>query len=66
MYIYVDVVFCINIIMNTIILLTTAWLARISYVWWRVLLAAAWGAVYVIGGVMPQLALFYTPVFKLV
>lgn len=66
MYIYADVVFIVNLMMNTLILLLTAWLARISYIWWRILAASSLGSIYVIGGVMPELAIFYTPIFKLI
>lgn len=65
MSIYVDVVFFINMIMNIVILLITTWLARFSIVWWRVLLAACWGAVYVIFSMLPQLSLLYSPLAKL-
>lgn len=65
MYIYVDVLFCVNVIMNAIILLITAWLARISFAWVRIVLAACWGALYVIGGALPELAFLYSPIIKL-
>lgn len=60
MYIYVDILFAINLIMNGLILLLTAWVARVQYRWWRVLMASVAGAVYVIAGVLPQLQFFYT------
>ncbi|MGI6093614.1 MAG: sigma-E processing peptidase SpoIIGA [Veillonellaceae bacterium] len=65
MYVYVDVLLCVNVIMNTILLIITAWLARISFAWWRVILAACLGALYVIGGALLEFAIFYTPIFKL-
>lgn len=65
MYIYVDVLFCVNVVMNTIILIITAWLVRTSFAWWRVTFAACLGALYVIGGAIQELSMFYTPLFKL-
>jgi len=53
MYVYADVVFVINIMMNSIILLLTAWIARVNYKLWRILLAAAVGSCYVLVGILP-------------
>lgn len=66
MYVYVDIILAINVSMNMIILLLTAWVGRIPYTWWRVLLAAAWGAAYVVAGARPELAFFYTVPLKLI
>lgn len=66
MYVYVDIILAINVCMNTILLLLTAWVGRITYTWWRVLLAAVWGAAYVVVGARPELAFFYTVPLKLI
>lgn len=60
MYVYVDILFVVNLIMNSIILLLTAWVARVPYVRWRLVLASLAGSVYVIAGVLPQLNFIYT------
>jgi len=65
MYIYIDVVIILNIVMNSIILLLTAWAAGIEYQLWRLFLAAALGGVYVLGGISPALTFFYSGPIKL-
>jgi len=66
MYVYADLVIMINLAMNTMILLLTAVAAGIGYKFWRVLLAAALGGIYALGGVMPELSALYTAGAKLV
>lgn len=66
MYIYVDILFAVNLIMNTLILLLTAWVTRAHYVWWRLIVASFVGSVYAIAGVLPQLGFFYTVPCKFV
>lgn len=56
MRIYVDVIFLINFVMNSIILLLTAWTAGISYKWGRLLFAAAAGSFYMIGEMVADLS----------
>jgi len=53
MYVYADVVFFVNIIMNGIILLLTAWITSVTYKVWRILLAATIGSFYVLVGIAP-------------
>lgn len=65
MNVYVDVLLLVNIVMNSIILLLTAWAAGISYKVWRILVAAGLGGVYVVSGVWPQLMYFHSAPFKL-
>lgn len=64
MYIYVDIVLIINIIMNSIILLLTAWTMRVGYKTWRLLAAASAGALYVLAGLLFQAPLLFEPLFK--
>ncbi|VBB06211.1 sporulation factor spoiiga [Lucifera butyrica] len=64
MYVYVDTLLLLNLIMNSIILFITAWVSNIAYVWWRILLSAFCGAIYVLFGVLPQTAVFYSPLAK--
>lgn len=56
MCIYVDVIFLINLAMNSIILLLTAWTAGIPYKWRRLLLAAAGGSFYMICEIVADLS----------
>ncbi len=65
MDIYIDVVFFMNIIMNSVILFLTACAAGLDYKWWRLLATAGFGSIYVLCGVLPQLWIIYTAPFKL-
>lgn len=66
MNVYADVVFIINIIMNSIILLLTAWISSTHYKLWRVLVAAAVGSCYVLVSIMPGLMIINHVLFKLI
>jgi stage II sporulation protein GA (sporulation sigma-E factor processing peptidase) len=63
-YIYADVVFIINIIMNSIILALTAWIAGITFKIWRILLAAAVGSCYVLVAMLPTMEISHTIIVK--
>ncbi len=64
MAIYADMLFFINIIMNSIILLLTAWAAGIPYQLWRILMAATVGSAYVLAGLLPSMSLTHHPLGK--
>ena len=64
MAIYADMLFFINIIMNSIILLLTAWAAGIPYQFWRILMAATVGSAYVLAGLLPSMSLTHHPLGK--
>jgi stage II sporulation protein GA (sporulation sigma-E factor processing peptidase) len=64
MYVYADVIFIINIIMNSTILLLTAWTAGINYKLWRIILAGAVGSCYVLAGLLPGMMMIYQPLCK--
>lgn len=66
MYIYADVVFIINIIMNSTILLLTAWTAGIHYKLWRIVVAGAIGSCYVLAGMLPGMLVIYHPLYKVI
>jgi stage II sporulation protein GA (sporulation sigma-E factor processing peptidase) len=59
MIIYADVLLLINIIINSIILVLTAWITGTAYRWWRILLASLLGGIYVLGGGLPQFSCLY-------
>jgi stage II sporulation protein GA (sporulation sigma-E factor processing peptidase) len=65
-YIYADVVFIINLIMNSIILILTAWITGITYKIWRIVLAAAVGSCYVLVAMLPIAGIFHTIIIKII
>ncbi len=66
MYIYADVLFIINIMMNSMILMLTAWTVGATYKVWRIILAAAVGGCYVLVGMLPSMEFCHTASAKLV
>ena len=64
MYIYADMVFMINLIMNSIILLLTAWSAGINYKLWRIMIAATLGSCYVLVGLLPGMIMAHYVLVK--
>lgn len=64
MYIYADVIFIINMVMNGIILVLTAWTSGVTYKIWRIILAAAVGSCYVLVSMLPAMGIFHTIVAK--
>lgn len=66
MSIYADVVLFINFVMNTVILVLTAYAAGISFKWKRILVTAIVGGVYTLAGVFPNMAILYSIPGKLV
>jgi stage II sporulation protein GA (sporulation sigma-E factor processing peptidase) len=65
MYIYIDMLFFLNLSMNMIILMLTAQAAGVAWRWHRITLAAAAGSLYAVGAVLPELALLYSLPVKL-
>ena len=65
MQIYGDVVLLINILVNSILFLLTAWGTGISYSLWRIFAAAAAGSVYSLAEVFIDFGLLYTIPAKL-
>lgn len=59
MKIYADVIFLLNFIMNSLVLLVTAYISGVGWKLWRVFLAAAIGAFYVLGEWLPFLSVLY-------
>jgi len=64
MYIYADVFLALNIILNSAILVLTAWTAGMVLNNWRVLAAAVLGSVYAFGEVTTLAGVLYTPLAK--
>ena len=65
MYVYADVIFIINIIMNSTILLLTAWTAGIRYKLWRIIIGGIIGSCYLLIGMLPGITI-YQPVCKVI
>lgn len=65
MSVYADVVLAINFIMNSTILVLTAYLAGFPIRWRRILPTAVIGSIYALGGVFPEISLLYTIAGKL-
>ncbi len=60
MYIYADMILLVNCIMNSVILVLTAYAAGISFNWKRLLLTALLGGVYSLAGVFPEMTMLYS------
>lgn len=66
MSVYIDVLFGLNIMMNSIILILTALAAGIAYKKWRILAAACLGGGFVVSGVWPEFVFLHSAPAKLV
>lgn len=65
MKIYADVIFLLNFIMNSLVLVVTAYAIGMRWKLWRILLSAAVGALYVLGEWIPALNFLYSVPTKL-
>ncbi|MDU2066614.1 MAG: sigma-E processing peptidase SpoIIGA, partial [Sporomusaceae bacterium] len=66
MIIYFDELLLLNFVLNSLILFFTAWVSGAPFLPVRAFGAALLGSVYSLGEVLPQLALLYEPLSKLV
>jgi len=66
MYIYADMVFIINLMMNSVILLLTAWISGVNYKLWRIVLAATVGSCYVLVSLLPGIIIVDHVLFKVI
>lgn len=60
MVVYADLIFLLNFVMDTAILIVTAKTRKLPVVWWRLALSAAIGASYVVLMFVPALSVLYT------
>ncbi len=60
MVVYVDLLFLINLLIDGALLLVTAWTMKSAYRLWRLLAAAALGALYVVLIVFPSVSFLYS------
>lgn len=65
MIVYLDLVFLTNLLIDAALLRMTAWSRRLSFRWWRLVLAAALGALYVVMIFVPSLSFLFTTLIKL-
>jgi stage II sporulation protein GA (sporulation sigma-E factor processing peptidase) len=62
--VYLDLVFLANLLIDAALLRMTAWTRRLSFNWWRVLLASMIGAMYVVMIFAPALSFLFTTLMK--
>lgn len=65
-YVYADVTFLINLLMDLVILWTTAKLAGLRIVYQRIIMASLLGAIYAVGYLFPHLACWYQLPIKII
>ncbi len=65
MIVYLDLVFLTNLLIDAALLRLTAWSRRLSFRWWRLSLAAALGAMYVVMIFVPSMSFLFTTFVKL-
>ncbi|WP_258171187.1 sigma-E processing peptidase SpoIIGA [Paenibacillus sp. R14(2021)] len=63
--VYIDVYFLVNLLIDGSNLLLTAWVRSVRAKWWRILLAAAAGAMYAVMIIFPPLSFLFTIVIKI-
>ncbi|MDP4096928.1 sigma-E processing peptidase SpoIIGA [Paenibacillus sp. P96] len=64
MVVYIDLIFLTNLLIDAVLLLVTAWMRKLRPAWWKLLLSAALGAMYVVMMFIPQLSFMFTFLIK--
>jgi stage II sporulation protein GA (sporulation sigma-E factor processing peptidase) len=64
MVVYIDLIFIVNLLIDVIVLWLTGWMRKIKAPWWRIILSAFLGALYVIMMFVPELTFMYTFLIK--
>ncbi|AOZ91669.1 sigma-E processing peptidase SpoIIGA [Paenibacillus crassostreae] len=64
MVVYIDLIFIVNLLIDAIVIWLTGWMRKIRVPWWRILLSALLGALYVIMMFVPDLSFMYTFLIK--
>ncbi|SET63509.1 sigma-E processing peptidase SpoIIGA [Paenibacillus sp. NFR01] len=62
--VYIDLIFAANLVIDGILLWLSAWLVKIKVSWWRLVLSAFVGAMYVVMMFVPELSFLYTFLVK--
>lgn len=65
MIVYLDLVFLTNLFIDAALLRMTAWSRRLTFRWWRLVLASAVGALYVVMLFVPSPSFLFTTLIKL-
>lgn len=64
MIIYIDLIFLVNLFIDAVVLVITAWMRKLRPVWWRTLMSAFIGALYVVMMFVPELSFLFTFLIK--
>ncbi|HEY2493941.1 MAG TPA: sigma-E processing peptidase SpoIIGA, partial [Paenibacillus sp.] len=64
MIVYIDLIFMTNLLIDGSLLWLTGWMRKITMQWWRLLLSAVVGALYVMMMFVPQLSFMFTFLIK--
>ncbi len=62
--VYIDLIFAANLLIDGILLWLTGWLVKLKVSWWRLILSALVGALYVVMMFVPELSFLYTFLIK--
>lgn len=64
MILYIDLIFLSNFLIDGALLLSTAWVRKLSVPFWRIAVSAAFGALYVVMMLFPPLSFLFTLLLK--
>ncbi|ASA26449.1 sigma-E processing peptidase SpoIIGA [Paenibacillus donghaensis] len=64
MVVYIDLIFAANLLIDGVLLWLTGWLVKLRVSWWRLVLSAVIGALYVVMMFVPELSFLYTFLIK--
>lgn len=64
MIVYIDIIFFVNVIIDALLLWTTAWTRKATFAWWRLGVSSAVGGLYVVLLFFPALSFLYTFIVK--
>ncbi|MCL6604131.1 MAG: sigma-E processing peptidase SpoIIGA [Paenibacillus sp.] len=64
MVVYIDLIFAANLLIDGVLLWLTGWMLKLKVPWWRLLLSALLGALYVVMMFVPDLSFLYTFIIK--
>lgn len=62
--VYIDLIFAANLLIDGILLWLTGWLVKLKISWWRLVISAVVGALYVVMMFVPELSFLYTFLIK--
>lgn len=62
--VYIDLIFAANLVIDGILLWLTGWMVKLRISWWRLILSALVGALYVVMMFVPELSFMYTFLIK--